>query len=62
MKHVTNMFRKVNEIKWTPKARTAFLDIKKALTEALVLNSPDCTKDFQIFSFAFEHTMDGFLL
>ena len=57
MKYITNMLRKKNEIKWTPEARKAFTDIKKALTEAPILNSPDCSRDFHIFSFASEHTV-----
>ena len=56
------MLRKENEIKWTNGARKAFSDIKKELTEAPVLNSPDCSRDFQIFSFASEHTFAGILL
>jgi hypothetical protein len=46
MKYITNMLRKENEIKWTPEARRAFSDIKKALAKAHVLNSPDCSRDF----------------
>ena len=62
MKYITNMLRKENEIIWTPEARKAFSDIKKALTEAHVLNSFNCSRDFQIFSFASEHTVAGVLL
>ena len=62
MKHITNMLRKENEIKWTFEARNSFSDIKNALTKAPVLISPDCTRDFQIFSFASEHTVAGVLL
>ena len=56
------MLRKENEIKWTSEARKPFSNIKKALTEALVLNSLDCSRDFQIFSFASEHIVAGILL
>ena len=52
MKYITNMLRKESEIKWTSEAKKSFSDIKKALAEAPVLNSPDCSRDFQIFSFA----------
>lgn len=62
MKYITNMLRKENEIKWTSEARKAFSYIKRALTEAPVLNSPDCSRDFQIFSFASKHTVVGVLL
>jgi hypothetical protein len=46
------MLRKGNEVKWTAKSRESFNQIKKALTEAPVLVSPDYSKDFLIFSFA----------
>ena len=62
MKHITSMLRKDNEIKWTIVARKSFSDIKKALTEAPILINPDFTKDFQIFSFASEHTIARVLL
>ena len=55
MKHITNMLKKENEVKWNLDARNSFANIKKALTEAPVLISLDCTKDFHIFSFASEH-------
>jgi ABC-type uncharacterized transport system substrate-binding protein len=50
--HITSMLRKGNEIKWTPKSRNSFEDIKVALTKDLVLASPNFTKDFILFSFA----------
>ena len=62
MKYITNMLRKENEIKWTSEARKPFFDIKKALTKAPMLNSLDCSRDFQIFSFASEHTTARVLL
>ena len=62
MKHITNMLRKDNEIKWNQEARNSFLNTKKALIEAPILISPDCTKDFHIYFFAFEHTVVGVLL
>ena len=62
MKYITIMLRKENEIKWTSEAKKSFSDIKKALTKALVLNSPNCSRDFHIFSFALEHTVVGVLL
>jgi hypothetical protein len=57
MKYITNMLRKDSDVKWTPKESQSFVDIKMALTEALVLVSPDFTKEFLIFSFALEHTV-----
>lgn len=40
----------------------SFSDIKKSLTEAPVLISPGFIKDFQIFSFAYDHTIAGVTL
>ena len=62
MKHITNILKKDNEIKWNQDERNFFANIKKALTEAPVLISLDCTEDFHIFSFASEHTVAGVLL
>ena len=56
------MLRKNNEIKWTPEAKRSFEDIKKAISEALVLVSPNFSKDFLIFSFASENTVARVLL
>ena len=56
------MLGKDKEIKWTPKTKQSFEDIKKAIFEAPVLASPDFSKDFLIFSFASEHTVAGVLL
>ena len=62
MKSITDMLKKDNEIRWTKEVRKYFTDIKRALTQALVLISPDFSKDFQIYSFASEHTVAGILL
>jgi hypothetical protein len=62
IKHITNMLKKGNEIKWIPEARKYFEDIKVALTKAPVLASPNFEKDFILFSFASEHTIVGVLL
>ena len=51
MKSITDMLRKDNEIRWTKEARQSVVDIKKALTQAPVLISPDFTKEFHIFVF-----------
>ena len=59
---ITNMLKKYHEIKWTPDAKKTFTDIKKALTEALVLASPDFNKDFLILSYASNHTVARVLL
>ena len=62
VKCITNMLRKDNGIKWMTEAKQSSVDIKKALTESLVLISPNFTKEFMIFSFASEHTIVGVLL
>jgi hypothetical protein len=41
VKLITTMLRKENEVKWTAESREYFEQIKKALTEAHVLISPD---------------------
>ena len=56
------MLRKGNEVKWTAEPRASFDQIKKALTEALVLISPNYSKDFLIFSFASFDTVAMVLL
>jgi hypothetical protein len=52
VKHITTMLRKGNEVKWTVESRESFNQIKKALTRAHMLVSPDYSKDFIIFSFS----------
>jgi hypothetical protein len=46
------MLRNGNEVKWTIESRNSFDPIKKALTEAPILISPDYSKNFLIFSFS----------
>jgi hypothetical protein len=62
VKLITTMLRKGNEVKWTVESRNSFDQIKKALTEAPVLISPDYSKDFLIFSFASFDTVAVVLL
>jgi ribonuclease HI len=62
VKHITAMLRKGHEIKWTAESRRSFDQVKKALTEAPVLVSPDYSKDFMIFSFASFDTVAAVLL
>jgi hypothetical protein len=52
IKHITTILRKWNEVKWTTEPRESFNQIKKALTEAPVLISPDYSMYFLIFSFS----------
>jgi hypothetical protein len=51
VKHIAVMLKKGNEVKWTTESRESFSQIKKALTEAPVLVSPNYSKDFFIFIF-----------
>jgi hypothetical protein len=62
MKSITDMLKKDNEIRWTKEGRKCFANIKRELTQALVLISPNFNKDFQIYSFSLEHTIVGILL
>ena len=62
VKLITDMLRKNNEVKWTTEARASFAHIKKFISEAPVLESPDYLKEFFIFSFASEHTLAAVLL
>ena len=59
VKYITVMLGKDKEIKWTPEAKQSFEDINKAISEALVLASPNFSKYFLIFSFASKHTVAG---
>jgi hypothetical protein len=62
VKLITYMLKKNNEVKWTTEARAYFDHIKKVISEAPVLASPDYLKEFFIFSFASEHTLAAVLL
>jgi hypothetical protein len=62
VKLITYMLKKNNKVKWTTEAKASFARIKKVISEAPVLASPDYLKDFMIFSFASEHTLVAVLL
>jgi hypothetical protein len=62
VKLITTMLKKGNEVRWTPQSRHSFEQIKKALTEAPVLISPNYSKGFLIFSFASPDTVAVVLL
>jgi hypothetical protein len=62
VKNITAMLRKGNEVKWTDEPRESFIQIKRALTEAHVLISPDYSHEFLIFSFASFDTLAAVLL
>jgi hypothetical protein len=56
------MIKKDSEVKWTTKSKASFECIKKFISEALVLASPNYVKKFLILSFASEHTIAVMLL
>ena len=56
------MLKKDSGVNWTTEARASFTHIKKVISEAPMLASPDYLKDFLIFSFASEHTIATVLL
>ena len=59
---ITNMLGKDKESKWKHEEKQSFEDIKKAISEAPVLESPEFSKYFLIFSFYSEHIVVGVLL
>jgi hypothetical protein len=56
------MFRKGSGVKWTVESRNYFGQIKRDLTEALVLISPDYSKEFMIYVFSSSNTLVVVLL
>jgi len=56
------MLKKNNEVKWTATVGYSFDQIKKAISEAPTLASPDYSSRFSIFSFASEITLAIVLL
>jgi hypothetical protein len=62
LRNITNMLKTNAKIKWNTESKQSFEKVKRALTQYLVLISPDYTKDFYLFSFSFEHTIAAVLL
>jgi hypothetical protein len=62
VKLITDMLKKNSKVKWTAEAKASFARIKKVISKAPILASPDYLKDFLIFSFASEHTVAAVLL
>ena len=56
------MLKKENEVKWTTEAKASFTHIKKVISVAPMLASPDYLKYFLILSFASKHTIAAVLL
>lgn len=47
--------------KWNENGHKDFNDIKDAISQALVLKSPNFKKDFIIYCYASKHTLSGIL-
>jgi hypothetical protein len=62
IKMITDMLKKDSEVKWIVEDKVSFEFVNKDIWEALVLSSPNYTKEFLIFSFASEHTIAAVLL
>jgi hypothetical protein len=62
VKTIYKLLKKDVKFEWNDLSKKAFREIKTAISEALVLISPDYSKDFQIFSFASEDTIAGVFL
>ena len=56
------MLRNGNEVKWTAESRNYFNQIKRVLTKAPMLISPDYSKEFLIFFFTSTNTLAVVLL
>jgi hypothetical protein len=62
VKPIYKFLKKDVKFEWNDESKKAFQEIKTAISEALILISPDYSKDFQIFSFASKDTIVGVLL
>jgi hypothetical protein len=62
VKPITDMLKKGHDLTWSEEAKQAFENIKHALSHSPILASPDYSRDFQIFSFASDHTIACVLL
>ena len=62
VKYINSMLKKDNTFQWSKEAKQSFVNIKQALSKALILVSPNFDKDFMIFSFPSDHTIAWVLL
>ena len=62
MKPLQKLLKKDVKFEWTDEGKVAFKSIKNSISMSPVLNSPDYSKEFQIFSFTSEDTIAGVLL
>ena len=56
------LLKKDAKFEWDEQGKKAFKEIKAAISQSLVLVSPDYSKDFKILSFASEDNIAGVLL
>ena len=62
LRDMIDTLKKDSKVRWSEHAKKSFNSVKFSLTCARTLISPDFTLDFIIFSFAFEHSLDVFLM
>jgi hypothetical protein len=62
VKPIIDMLKKGHDLTWSEEAKQAFENIKQALSHSPILASPSYSCDFQIFSFASDHTIACVLL
>lgn len=56
---INDMLKKGSSIVWNAETKKAFQEIKEAITNALVLISPNYSKTFFLYSFASDHSIVG---
>ena len=61
-KPIQSLLKKDVKFVWLEDGKKDFQEIKSAIAKALVLVSPDYSKDFMIFSFTSEDTIVGVML
>lgn len=61
VKPLNAMLKQEAKVEWNVEAKEAFVEIKRAIIEALVLVSPNYEKPFYIYSFASHHSCAGML-
>lgn len=59
---LTDLLKKNQTLHWSKECQRAFKDLKKAITEELVLVLPDHTKSFKVQTKTFDFTIDGVLM
>ncbi|XP_042951365.1 uncharacterized protein LOC122286598 [Carya illinoinensis] len=59
---LTDLLKKNNSWKWTPKCQEDFEDLKMGIIEELVLALPDCTKTYEVQTDASDFAIGGVLM